>query len=231
VIIYGPQIALFGHAPVIGFGNHGLRVEVIAKAEADAIIREHHYSGSAVWSSSVHLGVFAADRLCGALQFGVGMNPASGAKVVEGSDGSDWLEFNRMVLFDAPEQAASRVVSYAVKYLRRTRPALRWLQSFADERCGKFGGVYQACSWMYLGSHETTFYFLDGEWFHQSLWGRAEVDSRGWGSGPKAARLRAGRGRAVPHVFRQFRYLKPMSRAVGRRVLLPTLPYPKPGHA
>lgn len=227
--IYGRQIAMFGQPPVVGFGSQAFRVEAIPKVDADREVAARHYSGSVVWSSSVHLGVFAADDLCGVLQFGVGMNPASGAKVVEGSDGSDWLELNRMVLFDnAPPQSASRAVSCAVKYLRRARPALRWIQSFADERCGKWGGVYQACSWTYLGSHETTFYLLDGEWFHKSLLGRAEVDGRGWGSGPKAARLRAGRERAVPHTFRQFRYFKALTSGTAKRLLLDSYPYPKP---
>jgi hypothetical protein len=222
VIACGEQLAL----PLAV--RTGVRVEAIPKREADAIIRAGHYSGSVVWSSCLHLGVYAGARLIGALQFGPGMNPASGSKVVRDTPKGGWLELNRMWLDDdKPPNTATQAISQALALIRRTRPHVQWVQSFADERCGKRGGVYQAASFLYLGSHTTTFYLLDGEWFHKSLLGRAPVDKRGWGSGPKAARFAAGRDRAVPHVFEQYRYLKPLRRDVVRRLTMPVQPYPK----
>lgn len=219
---------LFGHRTVEGFGDAELEVRPIEKSRADEIIRAGHYSKSVVWSSSEHFGVFHNKRLCGALQFGPGMNPASGSKVVADSSSDSWLELNRMWLDDAkPANCASRAVAFSIRILRKIRPRLEWVQSFADERCGKLGSVYQACSFLYLGSHEATFYELDGEWFHKSMWNRPTIDKRGWGCGPKITRLLANKARAVRHTFVQYRYFRPLNRNVLARLRLPVLPYPK----
>lgn len=220
---------LLGKADVSGFGDDVFQVRAISRAEAERIIKAGHYSKSTVWSSSVHLGVFVDNVCIGALQFGAAMNPGSGASIVEGTEADQWLELNRMWLADEkPENTASRAIAYALRYLRRTRPRVAWVQSFADERCGKLGAVYQAAGFVYCGSHETRFLYAGGEWFHQSLIGRAAKDKRGWGSGPKAARLRKVRDQAEQHVFRQYRYLRFLQPWARRRLLLPVFPYPKP---
>lgn len=228
---YTHDNALYGKGELLSFGDADFRVARIPKPEADKIMREGHYSKSVAWSSSVHLGVYAG-TLVGVLQFGPGMNPASGASVVEGTRPEQWLELNRMWLSEtAPDQSASRAISYAVKYIRRARPQVGWIQSFADERCGKLGAVYQACSFAYLGEHESTFYLLDGEWYHKSMLNRPDVDKRGWGSGPKIARFKAGAERAVPHTFRQFRYFRALKPWAEKNLMFEKLPYPKPGSA
>lgn len=202
------------------------------KAEIDAIIRAGHYSGSVVWSSKYHLGVYAGDERIGAMQFGVAMNPKSGSRIVAGSRTEHWLELNRMWFVDGhPRNAITQGLSQAFKLLRQLRPQLAWVQSFADSRCARLGVVYQAASFLYCGSHESEFYYLDGEWFHKSLVGRAPVDRRGWGSGPKAARLRAGLARAEKRTFTQYRYIKIIRPWARKRLCLPVLPYPKPDGA
>lgn len=209
--------------------SDGLVVKAIPKQDAERVISAGHYSGSCVWSSSVHLGIFMRDELIGALQLGPAMNPRSGAKIVQDAAPESWLELNRLWISDAkPANCASRAIAGAIKFVRRTRPYVEWIQSFADSRCGKLGAVYQAANFVYCGFHSSTFYRLDGEWFHKSLLGRAEYDKRGWWSGPKAARLRDGRERATSHIFRQYRYLYFVKQKARQRLLLPILPYPKP---
>ena len=220
---------LFGKRPVEGCSDGDVTVVEIDKDEADRVMRAGHYSRSVVWSSSLHFGVMHLGQLTGVLQFGPAMNPASGGKVVEGTQPGEWLELNRMWLAPGrPENCATRAISYALRLVRLRKPAVQWVQSFADERCGKLGAVYQAASFLYCGFHESTFYEVDGEWFHKSMKGRAAVDKRGWGSGPKIARFKAVEHRAVPHVFRQFRYVRFLDQRARKRLLLPVLPYPKP---
>lgn len=223
------QSMLFGGRPLDALHDSEILVRRIEKATADRLIREGHYSKSVVWSSSDHFGVFSGGASIGALQFGPAMNPASGAKVVEGTQGDNWLELNRMWLAeDKPANTATRAISFSLRLLKRDKPALKWIQSFADGRCSKLGAVYQAASFLYCGSHDSTFYELDGEWFHKSMKGRAEYDKRGWWSGPKIARFRAGEDRAVAHVFTQYRYIRFLDQRWRSRLLLPVLPYPKP---
>lgn len=227
-LLYG-QAALFGQHEVLGASSGRVSVRVIPKAEADAIIRAGHYSGSVVWSSNLHFGVYVDGSRCGAMQFGPAMNPASGERIVDGSTTDTWLELNRLWLHDAkPPNTSSRAISLALKVIRHRKPSVEWVQSFADERCGKFGGVYQACSFLYCGEHTATFYELDGEWFHKSMLSRPSMDKRGWRSGPKVAYFKQHQDRAVAHTFRQFRYVKFLRSSARKRLLLPVLPYPKP---
>lgn len=205
-------------------------VSFLPKPEADAFVAARHYSGSAVWASHSHFGVHdAAGALAGVLQFGPSMNPKATAKVIPGLPPADLVELNRMVFLDGHEK---NLVSWSIhqcfRLLKTRRPNLQCVQSFADSRCKRLGVVYQAANFLYLGCHETYFYLLDGEWFHKSLWGRAPVDKRGWGSGPKAARLAAGKDRATKHTFTQYRYVYPLTRWARRQLLPRTLPYPKP---
>jgi hypothetical protein len=220
---------LFGEREVIGAESGEIAVSLIDKAEADSIIRAGHYSGAVVWSSNLHLGVYLDDRIIGAVQFGPAMNPASGVSIVEGASVDSWLELNRLWLAnDKPPNTTSRAISCALKVVRHRRPSVEWVQSFADERCGKLGAVYQACSFTYCGSHSSTFYEIDGEWVHKSLIDRPDVDKRGWGCGPKATWAKANKHRAVPYTFNQYRYVKFLRPAARKRLLLPVLPYPKP---
>lgn len=206
-----------------------MRIAAIPKPQADAIIKAGHYSHSVVWSSSVHIGVWWHGEVIGALQYGPAMNPSSGGKVVSGTTARTFLELNRMWLSDTkPGNCASRAISGSLRLIHHWRPEVEWVQSFADERCGKFGAVYQACSFLYCGSHESKFYQIDGQWFHKSLLGRPEYDKRGWWQGPKAAWFNANKDRATSHVFRQFRYLRFIHTRAKSRLLLAVQPYPKP---
>jgi hypothetical protein len=204
-------------------------VEWVPKRLADDFVSRRHYSGSAVWASHTHLAVRDADGMVhGVLQFGPSMNPRATSKVIEGLDPRALVELNRMVFVDNHEpNLPSWSIAQAVYMIRKDRPHVHVVQSFADERCGKLGAVYQASNFIYLGSHRTEFYYLDGEWFHRSLLGRAEKDNRGWGRGPKAERLAAGRHRAERHEFEQFRYVLPLTRWARRKLAGRALPYPK----
>lgn len=221
---------LFGQCRAVGVEwADGLRVSEIQKAQADEIIREGHYSHSVVWSSSKHFGVFVRGRLIGALQYGPAMNPRSGDKIVAGTTVDTFLELNRMWLaLVKPPNTASRAISGSLRLLRKWTPALEWVQSFADERCGKLGAVYQACSFLYLGSHEATFYEIEGQWFHKSILNRPEYDKRGWWRGPKATWFNANKDRATQYSFRQFRYVRLLRPSLRSKLLLPVMPYPKP---
>ncbi|MGQ9370540.1 Mom family adenine methylcarbamoylation protein [Azospirillum sp. A39] len=208
---------------IVGFGDAQFQVRAIARETAAAMIKAHHYSRRVVANSYVHLGVFHRGVLSGALQYGYAMNPASGRNVVAGTGNRDYLELNRMWLSDAvPRNGESMAIAFSVKYIKKILPAVAWIQSFADERCGRWGVVYQACNFLYCGFHRSTFYELDGVWYHKIL---ATCRSR---QGVRSAYLQANLDRARPHVFRQFRYVLFLRPAARRRLCLSVLPYPKP---
>ena len=221
----GDRPALFwGADGPAGYGMRDFYIALVPRRIACDIIIANHYSGRVVANSYVHMGVYRMGVLVGVLQWGYALNPARTAHIVAGSTSTDYLELNRMWLSDdAPRNSESRAISYALHYVRRAMPWVRWVQSFADERCGRWGVVYQACSFLYVGYHRSTFWHLDGEWFHKIA---ATAATRG---GVRGARLRADLARATRHEFRQFRYVFMLRRDARRDLKLKPLPYPKPG--
>ncbi len=84
------------------------------------------------------------------------------------------------------------------------------------------GVVYQASNFLYCGHHYTTFYELDGSFYHEML---LTAHRKGGGRG---RHLRANLDRAKKHRFRQFRYVFFVRRRWRRRLKLEVQPYPKP---
>lgn len=219
----GPPGYLTRDGVVVGFGDSDFQLRVISRAlAADTIIR-NHYSGRIVQNSYVHLGVFRCDQMVGVLQFGYALNPNSGRSTVTGTGNKEYLELNRMSISDdVPRNGESKAISYAIKAIRRLHPSVQWIQSFADERCGCLGVVYQASNFLYVGSHLTTFWWLDGQWYHDLL---MTAHEKGGGRGRY---LRDNAHRAERHQFRQYRYIfftKPSAR---KRLVRKVQPYPKP---
>jgi hypothetical protein len=221
--ILSAQASLFGKPDVVGFGDDEFCVREMGRDRANAIIKRYHYSCKVYNATYIHLGIHLDGEVRGVLQFGYAMNPASAGSVVEGTDLDEYLELNRMWLDDfAPHCSESRALSCAIKFIRRKYPKIKWIQSFADERCGKFGAVYQASGFRYFGEHTATFWELDGVVYHNSLMTRDPKLSQ------SAARLQEGRDGAIPSELRQFRYLYFMAPRFARGCRLKEQPFPKP---
>lgn len=220
--IYSGQMELFGQRRAVGFGDGAFTVKEIDRGLANTIIVKNHYSRKFYSASYIHFGVFIEGELVGVLQFGYAMNPASQASVVSETAIDEYLELNRMWLDDcAPRNSESRAISYALKIIRAAYPKIKWIQSFADERCGLGGIVYQACNFRYCGEHVATFWELNGEVFHNSLMTRDPKLSK------SAARLQADAKSAISYELRQFRYIYFMKPRFAKNCLYTGKPYPK----
>lgn len=224
--LFDPQADLLGKREAIGFGDVAFQVRTIDRHLANDLISTHHYSRRFYRASTLHLGVVLDGALVGVLQYGFAMNPASAGSVVTGTLMSEYLELNRMWLSDlAPRNSESRALAYSIRLIRRVRPAVKWIQSFADERCGLFGTVYQAAGFTFHGEHLGRFWELDGEWYHDSLMTNGRTAHT-----PRAAHLRANRDRATFHRLRQFRYLRFLKPRFAKACRYPALPFPKPDY-
>lgn len=206
---------------IVAFGVESLRVETIPVWLARAIVQVKHYSQRFVNNSTLHLGVFSGREMVGVLQFGYALNPNSGRRVVEGTMNDEYLELNRMWIHDKmPRNTESRVLRFAVKFIKITRPKVQWIQTFADERCGGLGVVYQASNFLFVGSHLSQFYELDGDWYHKL----AMTNKKG---GARGRHLQANVHRATKHKFRQFRYIFFLKKSARKRLNFKVSAYPK----
>ncbi len=223
-VLIKPDIIKY-NGSVVGYGSPELRVETIPVWLARAIVVNKHYSGRFVNNSYLHLGVFSGRDIVGVLQFGYALNPASGKRVVEGTGNREYMELNRMWLHDCmPRNSESRAISYSLKTIKLLYPCVQWVQTFADERCGRSGVVYQASNFEYIGSHYSTFYELDGEFYHSIA---MNAIKRG---GTRGEYLRENKERATTHRFRQFRYIRFLNKRARKRLntkLFNIQPYPK----
>ena len=222
--IYSEQSSLWGDPELLGFGIDDFYIKEIERKQANKIVVENHYSKKFYNATYIHLGLFVNGEVKGVLQYGYAMNPASCGSVVEGTEQKEYLELNRMWIADnVGEYPESRAVSYSLKYIRRKYPKIKWIQSFADERCGGFGIVYQACSFGYYGEHQSNFWELDGETFHNSIKTSEKAGKRGFNllNDPKNI------DRVTSSSLRQFRYIKFLDQREKKKCLLKEQPYPK----
>lgn len=122
-----------------------IRLEPITRKHADAIVKRHHYSGKTVNNSQLHIGVFYEGSLEGAMQFGPPLDKRRLIRVVEGTPWNGMLELNRMAFSDRlPRNSESRALSVAMRIIRKHRPDIEWVVSFADgTQCGD-GTIYRA---------------------------------------------------------------------------------------
>lgn len=223
-LIYSDQQSMFGSREIIGFGSDDFSIKELDRNKANKIIVENHYSKKFYNATYIHLGVYIKTELVGVLQFGYAMNPASCGSVVEGTELDQYLELNRMWLDDkAQRNSESMAISYAIRYIRSKFPKIKWIQSFADERCGGFGIVYQAANFEFYGEHTATFWTLDGETFHNSIMTSEKAGPRGY----KLLNDPKNKDRVEKHTLRQFRYIYWIDRKWKKKVLLKQKPYPK----
>ena len=216
------QGELWGQSDVIGFGSSSFNVTEMSRNKANRIIKDNHYSHKFYNASYIHLGVELDGKLVGVLQYGYAMNPASMDGVVAGTKIDEYLELNRMWFCDdSPPNAKTMAISYSIKYIKRKYPKIAWVQSFADERCGKLGIVYQAANFIYCGEHTSVFWELNGVVYHNSLMTRNPDLSK------SAAYIQKNKDSATPSQYRQFRYLYFIKRGVKKNLRLGILPYPK----
>ena len=121
----------------------------------------------------------------------------------------------------AERNSESKALSYCIKYIRSKFKTMQWIQSFADQRCGGFGIVYQACSFDFYGEHSSVFWTLENEIYHNSLMTRNPKLSK------SAAYLQSKKDEAEKSELRQFRYIKFRDVSWKKKCRLKEVPYPK----
>ena len=217
--IYSSQSSLWGEPELLGFGSNEFYIKEIDRNLANDIIVQNHYSKKYFNNSYIHLGVFNAQEIIGVLQYGHLLNNDSIKNIVNGAQKGEAIELNRMWIADnVGEYPESRAISYSLKFIRRKYPKIKWIQSFADERCGGFGIVYQACSFDYYGEHLSTFY-TDGDKFYHNIQVTASRE--------KAGTQVQNKDELEKIKLRQFRYIKFLDQREKKKCLLKEQPYPK----
>lgn len=126
-----------------------IEIKVISAKDANKIIKSIHYSGKVVPNSQLHFGIFMNGKAGGAMQFGPSMVKKTMMNLVEGTGWNNFIELNRMAFADwLPRNSESRAIAYAMRYIRKNYPQIKWVVSFADAtQCGD-GTIYRASGFL-----------------------------------------------------------------------------------
>jgi len=129
-----------------------IHIKPVDSSRANNFIKRHHYSGTVVPNSQLHLGAFYHGSLEGVLQFGPPMVRENVIGLVEGTGWNEMMELNRMAFTDAlPQNSGSRCLSIAFKLFEKHAPQVKWILSYADAtQCGD-GAVYRASNFVLTG--------------------------------------------------------------------------------
>ena len=122
-----------------------LIIKPVPPRVAGELIKRVHYSGKVAATSLLHVGVYYKGRLEGAIQFGRPIAKRAMLGLVSETRWNGMLELNRLAFTDKlPRNSESRAMAMAFRVLRKERPDIQWVVSFADAcQCGD-GAIYRA---------------------------------------------------------------------------------------
>ena len=187
-----------------------LKVDWATYAAAKYACENWHYSKSVPVPPLVKVGVWEDDKYIGVVIFGRGANrnmlTQFNLKQEEG------CELVRIALQNHTSPV-SRIVSIAMKFLKKGSPNLRIIVSYADPEEGHHGGIYQAGNWVYTGlSSKSIKVWYKGKWAHKKTVDDARVNQRGM---------------QKKYVAGKHRYLMPLDKEMRKQIEPLRKPYPK----
>lgn len=192
-----------------------LRIDWATHEAAKYACVNWHYSGCLPVGKLVKVGAWEDGKYIGVVVFGRGANKSLGAPY--GCDQVQSCELVRVAL-TGHISSVSKIMTIAIRFLKKEIPALRLVVSFADPDQGHHGGIYQACNWVYDGmTNAADEYLYKGKKWH----GRAFRKS--FGSHLKYI----GKGLEIVSGSKKHRYLMPLDTEMREKVLPLAKPYPK----
>ena len=181
-----------------------------------------HYSKAIPMPPLVKIGVWEDGKFVGVVLFSRGASPMLGAAY--GLNQTECCELTRVALTKHKSQV-SKIISIAIKFLKKNNNGLRLIVSFADQSQGHHGGIYQAGGWIYSGTSAHKFDFIgpDGKKYLSRQVAESGVIKQ-FGKTTKV--YKRSECIAVP-VPGKHRYLMPLDQAIRDKIAPLAKPYPK----
>lgn len=214
-----------------------LILKPISSKEANALIKDIHYSGKVVRNSQLHIGVFYGGKLEGAMQFGPSLDKRKIQGLIANTSWNGFLELNRMAFSEAlPPNSESRAISVAMKLLKKHAPQVEWVISFADgTQCGD-GTIYRASGFVLTGINKSNnlVRLPDNSVIHKMTLEsnprspRAELNGKSYyditgGKYDLAKYIQFVNGEVIPGF--QLRYIYFLNKNAENRLTVPSIPF------
>jgi hypothetical protein len=190
-----------------------LKLDWCSHAAALFACEKWHYSQCIPKSKLAKVGAWEGGAFIGVVVFGVGatsdlvkrygLKPQQGCELVR-------------VALTRHQWPVSRIVSVALRFIKKQFPGLRLVVSFADPDRGHSGGIYQAGGWFYTGKSEASDEYI----YKGKRWqGRSFRNSyKGMEHHPDVQIVKGSS---------KHRYLMPLDDEMRRRIEPLRKPYPK----
>jgi hypothetical protein len=107
-----------------------------------------HYSKKMPVNKTVKVGAWEDKKFIGVVIFSPGATPA--LYKTYNIPQTNGCELTRVAL-TKHKTPVSKILTMALKFLKKSNPGMRLVISFADTKEGHHGGIYQATNWIYVG--------------------------------------------------------------------------------
>lgn len=193
-------------------GKPLLKLDWCSHEAAKYAVAKWHYSGTLSSSKNVYIGVWEIEKFIGVIVFGIGAGNVTNGTKYGLSRTCEMAEMTRVALANHHKSPVSRIVSIAIRMMKRQSPGVRLIISMSDPVQGHVGGIYQAGGWIYTGTTAPDVqYFFRGQWRHHRTVTNS-VSATGLKSRPLPGK---------------HRYLMPLDPEMRVRILPLSKPYPK----
>ena len=199
-----------------------LRIDWATHEAAKYACENWHYSGCIPKSKLVKVGAWENGKFIGVVIFGMGATPNLCKPY--GLNMDQACELVRIAL-SAHKSEVSKIMSIAIKFLKKSNPGLKLIVSYADKDQGHTGAIYQATNWIYQGlvnSGLRSAFVVNGKKMHPRTVGlKGGTQSLSW-----------VKKNLDPNAYEHFtsgkhKYLMPLDAEMRDKILHLSKPYPK----
>lgn len=155
-----------------------LVVRPITRTEAKKWCEDHPHASSVPNSAKYYMAGYLNGKRCGLAVWGYGIVPRQTPTHLFGENGDikDYLELCRFFVYDwCPKNTASRFLATTHRIIKKYRPEIKWLYTYAAGFQGLVGYIYKATGYDYIGKVEAgPFTYIPGKGLihNISIWHR-----------------------------------------------------------
>ena len=135
-------------------------VKITSKLGKEFVIKNHYSHG--IHNGPMCYGLFDNDILIGVCAFATPCSEAVRASVFGSQYKNSVTELHRLVLIDKTlKNSESYFIARSLKLLKKDKPNIKAVVSFADATEGHIGIIYQATNALFTGSSSKATFYLD----------------------------------------------------------------------
>ena len=142
-----------------------MRLEIASHKAIKYACLNFHYA-KVVPVTSIAFNVYNnKNEWCGCILFGGGASYMLGNSY--GLVLGQFLELTRMAL-NGKQESTSKAMAIAIKLIKKKKPLVKLLFSYADKGQNHLGIIYQATNWLFIDATKSSGieYFYKGKWTH-----------------------------------------------------------------